>query len=262
MNKVRTRWGWFSRVITSSHNPRLAAARRLRRARDRKATGLTTVEGPFLLAEAIAAGVMIHDVYTVPDDPAAARLCEEAGVQPTPVSREALVGLASSVSPRGPVAVISIPESAPLRAADSIVMWDVADPGNAGTIVRSAAAFGFQVVATQGCVDLWSPKVVRAGVGGHFRSPPVEILGSVPGALVAAGLRPFVAEAGSATPPEVMVQTPGPVALIVGNEAHGVPATVAEDMGVETLSLEMPGGTESLNAGVAASILMYLRSAG
>jgi TrmH family RNA methyltransferase len=140
-------------------------------------------------------------------------------------------------------------------------MWDVADPGNAGTIIRSAAAFGFQVVATAGCVDLWSPKVVRAGVGGHFRTSIVAGFGPVPRGLVEAGLRPFVAEAGGATSPEAMVGTSGPVALIVGNEARGTPAAVVEELGVEALSLAMPGGTESLNAAVAASILMYLRSA-
>lgn len=222
---------------------------------------MTTIEGPFLLAEAIAAGVAIHDVFALPDDQDAAMLSAQAGVDPTPVTQEILSGLASSVSPRGPVVVISIPDSAVLRPVDSIVMWDVADPGNAGTIIRSAAAFGFQVVATEGCVDLWSPKVVRAGMGGHFRTPLVQLLDPAAPSLGEVALHTFVGEAGGVTSPETMVRTPGAVALVVGNEAHGVLAGATEELGAEVLSLEMPGGTESLNAGVAASILMYLRSA-
>ncbi|MEA2000752.1 MAG: RNA methyltransferase [Actinomycetota bacterium] len=247
-------------MITSLRNPRIAGVRRLRRTRERKVKGRTPVEGPFLLEEAIRAGVIIHEVYAAPDDATTAATCERIGIEQTLVSNEVLASLASSVSPRGPVAVVSVPASAAIRPMDSIVMWDVSDPGNAGTIIRSAAAFGFQVIATAGCVDLWSPKVVRAGVGGHFRTPLVDTTELSPQVLMGAGLRAFVAAAGSSTSPTEMVETVGPVAIIVGNEAHGVPEAVREGSGAVPISLTMPGGTESLNVGVAASILMYLRT--
>jgi len=249
-------------VITSLRNPRIAGVRRLRRARERKATGRTTIEGPFLLEEAVAAGLTIHDVFAAPDDSATFEICTRIGVEHTLVSEEVLTSLASSISPRGPVAVITVPASGTLHAIDSIVMWDISDPGNAGTIIRSAAAFGFQIVATAGCVDIWSPKVVRAAVGCHFRTPLVDISDAEPRVLIEAGLRPFVAAAGSSTPLAEMIDAAGPVAIIVGNEAHGVPQGVHDAAGVVPISLAMPGGTESLNAGVAGSILMYLRSAG
>jgi TrmH family RNA methyltransferase len=204
---------------------------------------------------------MIHEVFAAPDDTTTAGICARIGVEPTLVSEQVLTSLASSVSPRGPVAVVSVPASGVLQATDSVVMWEISDPGNAGTIIRSAAAFGFQVIATVGCVDLWSPKVVRAAVGGHFRTPLVDIAHPVPQVLIEAGLRPFVAAAASSASPTEMNEAAGPVAIIVGNEAHGVPEGVHHQAGVVPISLAMPGGTESLNAGVAASILMYLRTA-
>lgn len=248
-------------MITSVRNPRIAEARRLRRARERRATGRTTLEGPFLLEEAIAAGVTIHDVYATPDDHVVGRLCAQAGIEVTPVTSEVLGALAASVTPRGPVTVISVPDPGEARRVDSVVMWEIADPGNAGTIIRTAAAFGFQVLATRGCVDLWAPKVVRAAVGGHFRTSLVEAATADLSQLAALGLRPFVATAGVAAGTDTMARTDEPIALIVGNEAHGVPGALLDDERVEIVSIEMPGGAESLNAGVAASILMYLRMA-
>ena len=127
------------------------------------------------------------------------------------------------------------------------------------TIVRTAAALGFHVAATAGSVDLWSPKVVRAAVGGHFRTSLTTGLTNVPRGLVAAGLRPVVAVATATEQAEVAIGGAEPVALVIGNEAHGVPDDLIDDVSVEPVSLAMPGGAESLNAGVAAGILMYLR---
>jgi TrmH family RNA methyltransferase len=248
-------------VITSTRNPRIAAVRRLRRSRERRATGLTTVEGPFLLEEAIVAGAEIHEVFVTAGDARSTELCDAAGVHVTAVSAAVLESLAGSVAPRGPVAVVSIPESDELRPVDTVVLWDISDPGNAGTIIRTAGAFGFQVASTAGSVDLWSPKVVRAGVGGHFRASLVTGLPADPSVLHAAGLRPLVATAAAEQSAAEMLRGSGAVAVIVGNEARGVPDAVSKASNVEKVSLPMPGGTESLNAGVAAGILMYLRMA-
>ena len=247
-------------MITSVRNPRIAAVRRLGRARERRATGRTTIEGPFLLAEAVEAGVGIHEVFLTPDDQASAQLCMRVGLEATQVAPEVIKGLSNNVSPRGPIAVISIPEAPAPRAVDSVVLWDIADPGNAGTIIRTAGAFGFQVMATKRCVDLWSPKVIRSGVGGHFRATPFEGLDPDPQALFDLGLRPLVAVAhADYEPAEKVMSGSTPIALLVGNEAHGVPGDVADTAGIESISLPMPGGAESLNAAVAAGILMYLR---
>jgi TrmH family RNA methyltransferase len=246
-------------VITSTHNPRIAAVRKLRRTKERRATGLTTIEGPFLLEEALAGEVDIREVFATPDDQAAARLCATAGLEISEVTPEVLASLADSVSPRGPIAVIATPPNAELNRVDTIVLWDISDPGNAGTIVRTAAALGFQVAVTAASVDIWSPKVVRSAVGGHFRARIVKDVRNDLSELVGAGLLPMVATAGAFDSAETSLGSPDPVALLVGNEAHGVPGAIASAPGVTAVSLAMPGGSESLNAGVAAGILMYLR---
>jgi TrmH family RNA methyltransferase len=212
------------------------------------------------LEEAVAAGVGIHEVFLTPDDQASTRLCLRVGLEATQVAPDVMKGISDNVSPRGPIAVISIPEAPTPRAVDSIVLWDIGDPGNAGTIIRTAGAFGFQVIATKRCVDLWSPKVIRSGVGGHFRATPLEGLAPDPQALIDMGLRPLAAVAhADYEPAEKVMSGSTPIALLVGNEAHGVPGDVADSPGVESISLPMPGGAESLNAAVAAGILMYLR---
>ncbi len=243
-------------MITSIRNRQVAAARRLRRSKERRATGRTTIDGPFLLQEAVRNGIAIREVFALAGDEATIELCRSAQLDVVDVSEEVLDRLASSVSPRGPVAVIDVPPDGELMAADTIVMWGISDPGNAGTIIRTAAAFGFQVLATAGTVDLWSPKVLRAGVGGHFRTRLVGGLESME-QLERVGLVPLALAADGVSLAKVDLSDPDPIALIVGNEAHGVPSGLHKR--VTTVALPMPGGTESLNAGVAASIAMYLR---
>jgi TrmH family RNA methyltransferase len=246
-------------VITSTHNPRIAAVRKLQRTKERRAAGLTTIEGPFLLEEALTGDAVIREVFVTPDDVVAAFLNDTATTEIYTVSPAVLSSLAGSVSPRGPIAVISVPPSAELDRADTVVLWEISDPGNAGTIIRTAAALGFQVAVTAGSVDVWSPKVVRSAVGGHFRTKLVTGFDNDIAALVNGGLLPLVASAGATDPAETSLGSAAPIALLVGNEAHGVPTEIAGEADVSSVSLAMPGGSESLNAAVAAGILMYLR---
>jgi TrmH family RNA methyltransferase len=157
------------------------------------------------------------------------------------------------------VAVIEIPEAGPVEPIDSVVLWGIGDPGNAGTIVRTAAAFGFQVLATVDTVDLWSPKVLRSAVGAHFRARPIAGLAPDPGALQSLGLRLVATAADGEIPLEAAVGDDGAQAFLVGNEAHGIPAAVCHHPAVTTTAIAMPGGTESLNAAVSAAIVMYER---
>jgi len=131
-------------------------------------------------------------------------------------------------------------------------MIDISDPGNVGTMIRSAAAFGWDLAVFGQTADPWSPKVLRAGAGNHFSSHiavsdhpfdrskmhDLDVVASV----VSGGL-----------PPNRLDR---PMALLVGSEAHGLHGSVLEQVD-RTVSLPMPGGTESLNAAIAASILMY-----
>ena len=195
-------------------------------------------------------------MFALPGDEDAQAAALEAGATLTMVTAEALPRIASTLNPRGPVAVIEIPALPVIEPVDSVFLWDVADPGNAGTIVRTAAAFGFQVLATPESVDLWSPKVLRAGVGGHFRTPVVQGVRSLED-LNAAGLTPYATAADGVYVDKVDLSESSPVVFIIGNEAHGVPSSVTNR--TTTLALEMPGGTESLNAAVTGAVFMYLR---
>ncbi|MCP3996169.1 MAG: RNA methyltransferase [bacterium] len=247
-------------MITSRQNPRVSAVRKLRRRRERKATGLTTVESPNLVHEAIAGGVRVHEIFALPGDDEAGLAAENAGIGVTEISMDVLERMASSVTPRGPIAVIEIPPPPAIEARDTIVLWEMADPGNAGTVIRTAAAFGFQVLATAGSVDLWAPKVIRSAVGGHFRTPVVERVKPELKVLEEAGLLPLATAADGVDIAKVDLSDDTPMAFIIGNEAHGLPAALTSR--ATTLSLSMPGGTESLNAAVSAGIFMYLRMSG
>jgi TrmH family RNA methyltransferase len=243
-------------MITSVRNPRIAEVRRLKKSRERKATGKTTIDGPVLLQEAVDHGVDVLEIFSLPDDSATAEIADAAGIAVIEVSSEVIDALGSSIHPRGPVAVIEIPPMGEISATDSVVLWELADPGNAGTIIRTAAAFGFQVVASSGTCDLWSPKVIRAAAGAHFRTRLVTGLQEIE-ELERAGLVPLAMSAQGVAISKIDMADPGPIAFMVGNEAHGLPAAFRDR--ATAVALPMLGGTESLNAGVAAGIAMYLR---
>lgn len=233
--------------IRSLRNPAVVEAGRLHRARERKRLGLTLLEGPHLMGEALAAGVPIQRVFALPDDPRRGEWPEV-----TVVAEQVMHRLAPTDTPRGPVAVARIPDwSAPVPDRHLLVLWGVGDPGNVGTIIRSAAAFGLGVAVSPDCADPWSPKALRAGAGGHFRIASlsrVEGLGPLSNhhlaaAVVSGGENPIRLE-------------DGPWAFLIGREAHGLDRDLIEAAEVE-VTIPMPGGTESLNVAAAASILAY-----
>lgn len=218
--------------------------------------GRTLVEGPAQIADAVAAGADIVELFALdPGDVPA-----PVTVPPTIVTAEVLARMAGTLHPRGPLAVVSVPQAAALPAADTVVLWDITDPGNAGAIVRAAAAFGFAVATTTGSTDVWSPKAIRAGAGAQFRTPVAELGDDALAALNALtgnGLTLVAAVAARGQPvDEVVDGLTGAVALLIGSEAHGLPE--AATSAAIPVSLTLDGGVESLNAAVAAGLLMYL----
>jgi TrmH family RNA methyltransferase len=182
------------------------------------------------------------------DDVEGLALAGSAGGDVTRVSREVLERLAPTESPRGPISVIEIP--APRRVSRDFVALHVSDPGNAGTLIRTSAAFGFDVAVGPIAVDVWSPKVLRSAAGAHFNTA----IGSVP---PGAGL--IAAVPAGAVPLDQMhsrLDRSKQWGVMVGSEAHGLgpQAIAAADVSV---SIPMPGGMESLNAAVAGSIVAY-----
>lgn len=239
-------------VISSAKNDVVRAVARLKRGRERRQSGQILVEGPNLFGMAVASGLVPTVVLVAPDDTETVDILAGIGVAPTLVTDHVLASVADAVTPRSPVAVFDRPRAVPLPESNIVVLVDVADPGNAGTIIRSAVAFGWAVGSTRDTVDLWSPKTLRSGAGAHFAVPLVEVDDVV--SLFADSTHTLVAtvvDGGEAT-----FDLDGPVALLVGSEAHGLPPELSASAD-RRLTLPMPGGFESLNAGVAASLAMY-----
>ncbi len=237
----------------------------LRRGRERR--GLTLAEGVRLLEEAVAAGVRIKVALVAPALEAtprgralAERLRATADrVEPYP-DRE-LAALAATEHPQGVVAVVEPPSWTldDLRLAPGrvvLVLDGVQDPGNVGTMVRTAWALGAAgVVSLPGTAELTNPKVLRASMGGSFRLPAVAA--DVDETLD--WLRRAGAEVWTAAPDGGAVPTgrpAGPVALVVGNEGAGVSDRV-EGLARRRVAVPLAPGAESLNVAVAAGILLY-----
>jgi len=143
---------------------------------------------------------------------------------------------------------------APAPGLDSVVLDRLQDAGNVGTILRSAAAFGFkQVLALKGTAALWSPKVLRAGMGAHFGLRLVE--GLAPADLEGLGL-PLVATSSHALAQLHQVALPSPCAWVMGHEGQGVQPELMRRCAL-TVGIPQPGGEESLNVGSAAAICLY-----
>ena len=137
---------------------------------------------------------------------------------------------------------------------DSVVLDRLQDAGNVGTILRSAAAMGFrQVLALKGTAALWSPKVLRAGMGAHFGLHLVE--GLAPDGLDALQL-PLVATSSHADKQLHQLLLPSPCAWVMGHEGQGVQPDLMQRCAL-TVGIPQPGGEESLNVGAAAAICLY-----
>jgi TrmH family RNA methyltransferase len=216
------------------------------------------LEGPKLLAEAVAAGAPLEAVYVS----AGAALDLDGVDVPVRVLQDGVLeGIADAVTPQPVLAVcrsLDVPLADVLSSTFVVVCVELQDPGNAGTILRSAEAAGAgAVILTAGSVDPFNPKAVRASAGSLFHVPvvrggdAVEVLGQ----LGATGLRRLgtVARHGESLDEADLT---GPIALVLGNEAHGLPAEV--DACLEGhLSIPMAGRSESLNVAMATAVLCF-----
>lgn len=246
-------------VVTSVDNAAVKAARKLARRQDRDRTGTFLVEGPQVVAEALGC---LTRVFVTDADTDLVRRAVSAGVEVVSVTDRVLASLATTVSPQGIVGVADLPEATldgALAGAELVVVcWQVNDPGNLGTIVRSADAAGADaVVCTSGSVDPRNPKAVRASAGSLFHLPVVADSEPtvVMAALRAAGLQIAAANAGGATP-YTHVDFTRPTAVVLGNEAHGLPQDLLDHADV-VVSVPIHGRAESLNLAVAAALLVY-----
>jgi TrmH family RNA methyltransferase len=230
--------------VRTHRSKSVVEAARLHRGRARAERGLTLVEGPALLHDVIQAGATVAEVFGL-----------EGSAGTTRVNQAALARLAGTESPRGPVAVVEIPRERLDPGRDLLVSVGVSDPGNVGTMIRTAAAFGWGFAYLEGTADPWAPKVIRAGAGGQFQTPVTGLpdLDAIEGFVTVAA----VAHDGS-SPSEV---TSRPVALLIGAESSGLSDDVIR-AATYRMTIPTPGVTESLNAAVAAGIAIYELSKG
>lgn len=201
----------------------------------------------------------MREVYVTPE--ARSQLPGDLGVPSFDVSEPVLATMADTVTPQGVVAVAEMRPASVFDVAAGdlvLVLASVRDPGNAGTLVRSAEAAGAAgVVFSQGCVDPYGPKTVRAAAGALFRVPIVRDVGLADALQVLreAGHRVIGADA---TSPDAVDQADlgGKTTFVLGNEAWGVPVE-AEGLLDTAVRIRMPGPAESLNVAVAGSILLF-----
>ncbi len=222
------------------------------------------LEGPRIVADALVRGVDLEGVYLGPGARAAfAPLVERVQARSIPVrdlKEGVLEKIGSTRTPQPVLAVAPLPPPrsvAALRPGLVLVGTGISDPGNLGTMVRTAEAAGASGVVLAGGVDPWNPKVVRGSAGAVLGVPIVqaEDLAVALAALAARGWRTVGADA-AASVTYTDADLAGSCALVVGSEAHGIDATVAAGLDV-LVRIPMAGEIESLNVAVAASILMF-----
>lgn len=250
--------------ITSVKNPAVGRLRALTDAGGRRAAGALLVEGVKLSGEALKAGLTFKlALMSRAFIEKHSELAEEI-IGACPEVYEAadhVIGAVSGVvTPQGVCAACSIPPPLDASRADRLVVLDeVQDPGNVGTIWRTADAAGFDgIVLSAGCADPFSMKVQRAAMGSGLRLPALAA-DDLCAELERLRLSGFKVIASALDGADFFARMPvhGRVALVVGNESRGVSDAVMR-MSDERLSLPMRGGAESLNAAVAAGIMMYL----
>lgn len=254
------------RAIQSKQNARLKELRRALARPGRETHGLAGIEGPNLLKEALIAGLRIPCAFLADD---AQELLKDL---PLPDSTETLLlprALLNSVleteTPQPVAALVEQPDWTWAHIlphhrespALILVLAGLQDPGNLGTILRSGEAFGASgVICLPGTVSPWNSKAVRAAAGSLFRLPVLAVTAEECFLrLREAGVKIFTTALRGAAPADA-VDLAEPVALLIGNEGNGVPAEIAAEAGA-AITVPCPGPVESLNAAVAASILLY-----
>ncbi len=266
-------------LISSPSNPRIVRLRDLHTARGRKKSGLFLMEGPHLLQSLLVADLLPQEIYYQPDllrrQPEGRGLLKQVQAhlmdnQLIEVSERVIEALGDTQTSQGVICVLPIArfDAVSLKERRShnqrpclLILDALADPGNLGTILRTALAADVEeVLLTPRCVDCYSPKVVRAAAGTHVAlpiSPDMDWARIQKRVEQHCGedFRVLVAEADGQRLyfQENLSQ---PFALVIGNEAHG-PSQEARALATTRVQIPLANGVESLNAAMAAGIILY-----
>jgi len=243
-------------VITSRANARVRAARALGEAKERKRTGLFLDEGEDALRAALSAGVAPVEAF-VDDDLGSDRIAEELSAMGTKVQRcssEVMGALSSLAHTSRAVGVLRANDLPPLAAGSAesevgLQLYGVSDPGNLGTLLRSAQGFGpAHVALAEGCADPLSPRAVRASMGALYSVPVITLREAPPLPLIALDAR------AERTLAELAPRAP--VAFALGGERTGLPAEIARGAGA-VARIPLAEGAESLNVAIAGALALY-----
>lgn len=249
-------------VIQSRQNPLIKACIKLmENRRERLKTGQTLLDGSHLLAAALDAGQAPERLLLSQSAPQRAEVAALAARFDGPVSVVADTLFAELTELESASGVLALwappPAPAPLQRGLVLALDGVQDPGNAGAMLRTAAAAGVaQVWLSPNCADVWSPKVLRAGMGAHFLLPVVE-RADLPALLTNfAGRKAVTVLDGSISLYQADLR--GDLVLVMGSEGQGVSREVLALADLR-LAIPMRAGLESLNVGAAAAICLYER---
>ncbi len=248
-------------MITSSQNAKLKLVRALQgRPKERRAAGAFLAEGVRLLEEAQTAGwgfrFVLYDQTLSARGRELVQSLRAQGVDVEEVAAHLMKSISETETPQGILAALVLkPLPVPAKLTFALIPDEIRDPGNLGTLLRTALAAGVEAVfIPPETADAFAPKVVRAGMGAHFRLPVLP-LGWDEIRTRLSGLQIYLADA-AGDKSCWQAEFRYPLALIVGGEAEGASGS-ARQLADESIHIPMPGQAESLNAGVAGSILMF-----
>ena len=237
-------------VVTSKDNTRIKNLRKLHKKKERSRTGMFLIDGEHLVEEAVASDQKLHCIIALEDY---TFTFDASDFEVIHVSAPVMKSLSQLETPQGVMAALTyVP---PEASGDKVlVLDDVQDPGNLGSLIRTADAFGFdRVVASRGTVDPFSDKVLRSAQGSTFHisievADAGEVIREFDGMTIGTSLRDA----------EFLDEVPQPDRLLValGNEGRGVGGELL-DLVDRKVKIHMPGRSESLNVAIAGGIMMH-----
>ncbi len=243
-------------LISSSQNATFKYLKSLKLKKYRDREGVIVLEGRRLIEQVLQLGYQLDLLVLEESSDYQPRDCCKTIYLPMPLFKQ----ISDTVHSQGIVAVVKSDQcSAKIDFANSVVVLnDLQDPGNVGTILRTAESFGYKnVVATKNCVDLYSPKVLRASMGAPFN---LSIVQNIESAELIAQLKdsalPIVVTALQDSQSLGSYRASGPIAIVFGNEGAGVTPIWLENATVR-LKIETVGDMQSLNVAVSAGIVLY-----
>ncbi len=252
----------MGRLITSAQNAKLKLVRALLgRAKERREAGAFVAEGVRLVEEVVNSNwgfrYVLYDETLSERGRSNVESLRSRGVECEEVTPELMKSLSDTEMSQGILAVLPMTQLPITNSPSFLLVPDqIRDPGNLGTLIRSAAAAGVQaVLLPPETTDAFAPKVVRAGMGAHFRVPILSMTWEeIEQVEKSEGLKVYLADMDGISCWETDLRAP--LMLIVGSEAEGASES-ARKLATQKISIPMSGKVESLNAGVAGSVLMF-----